>query len=310
MSAEITTAFVKQFEGTVFHLAQQKGSRLRDKVRNEMQKGESAFYDRLGSVTAQKKQSRHADTPLTDTPHSRRMVTLSTYHHADGIDNDDKVRMLLDPASAYTKAFMWALGRAIDEEIIDAADGTASTGKDGSGSQAHPNSQKIAAVNAGAGSNLNIAALRAAKKLFDAADVDESIKRYCAITSSQLSALLAETEITSSDYNVVKALVQGEINTFLGFEFIRTEQLDTQGSTLSFNQTTGAVGSGSGDANGYRKVLCWAQDGILLATGQNPFAKVDLRADKSYMQQVYVEMSVGAVRMEEVKVVSILCNES
>ena len=33
MSTQITTAFVEQYKSNVFHLAQQKGSRLRDAVR-------------------------------------------------------------------------------------------------------------------------------------------------------------------------------------------------------------------------------------------------------------------------------------
>ena len=55
MSSEITTAFVKQFSSNVFHLSQQKGSRLAAACRNESQTGKSAFYDRIGAATAQKK---------------------------------------------------------------------------------------------------------------------------------------------------------------------------------------------------------------------------------------------------------------
>jgi len=106
------------------------------------------------------------------------------------------------------------------------------------------------------------------------------------------------------------AVVQGEVDTFLGFKFIRTERLNLQSGALSFNQSTGAVGSGSGDADGYRKVLLWAQDGIILATGQNPFGRISERDDKNYSMQAFVEMTVGAVRMEEEKVVVILSNEA
>lgn len=55
MSSLITESYVQQFGANVFHLSQQKGSKLRETVRQETQKGESAFYDRIGTVAAVKK---------------------------------------------------------------------------------------------------------------------------------------------------------------------------------------------------------------------------------------------------------------
>ena len=43
MSVQITTAFVEQYKSNVFHLAQQKGSRLRDAVRTETVVGKAHF---------------------------------------------------------------------------------------------------------------------------------------------------------------------------------------------------------------------------------------------------------------------------
>ena len=246
MSSEITTAFVKQFSANVFHLSQQKGSRLAPLVRNESQRGKSAFYDRIGAVTAQKRVSRHADTPQIDTPHSRRRVTLVDYEWADLIDDADKLRMLIDPTSDYAQAAMWALGRAKDDVIIENALGNAYGGEEGASTVTLANANKVAAFDGTAttGNNLNIQTLRKVKERFDSNDVDESIPRYIAIGSSQLQALLGETAIQSADYNTVKALVQGEIDTFLGFKFIRTERLATLGSTVTYNKDDGTYGSG------------------------------------------------------------------
>lgn len=310
MSSQITTAFVKQYRDMIFHLVQQKGSRLRPLVRVESQKGESAFYERLGAVTAVEKTSRHADTPLIDTPHSRRRVTLSDYEYADLIDHQDKLRMLIDPQSAYAQAQMWAHGRAMDDKIISAISGNAYSGSDGGTTVALPNAQKLASVSSGAGADLNVEALRRAKETLDAQDVDPSIPRYCAINASALQNLLSETEVTSSDYNTVKALVQGELDTFLGFKFVMSNRLVAQSGALSFNTTSGAVGSGGGDADGYYKILCWAGDGILFALADDMEVKIDERADKSYAMQVYSRSSFGATRLEEEKVVEILCNQS
>ncbi len=310
MSFSVTEAFVKQFNSNLIILSQQKGSRLQDKVRGETQKGKSQFFDRLGPVTAQKKTSRHSDTPLIDTPHSRRRVTLSTYEHADLIDNADKVRMLIDPASDYANTFVMAFGRAKDDEIIAAASGDAFSGEEGSTSVALPNSQKLASVSGGAGSNLNVQALRRAKKILDQNDVDPSIRRHVSYTASQQENLLTETETTSSDFNTVRALVQGELNTFLGFNHNRTERHILQSGALSFNETSGAVGSGSGDADGYRKALAWAENGLLMSTGMEIMTRIQERADKSFSNQVFASMDIGATRLEEEKVVEILSNEA
>lgn len=303
MSTEITTAFVQQYRDEVFHLSQQKGSRLQNAVRRETQKGKSQFFDRIGAVTAQLKTSRHADTPQLDTPHSRRRVTLADYEWADLIDKEDLRRLLMDPAGDYAMAAMWALGRAKDDVIIAAADGPAYGGETGSDVVAHPNSQKYA-FNDGTSSfeGVNVDGLRAIKRILDENDVDESIPRYAAINAAGLENLLGETEVTSSDFNVVKALVQGQVDTFMGFKFIRIERLLTQVDALSGSTSTGEVGTGS-SLVGKRRCLFWAKDGLLMSTADDIVVEIDRRSDKSYATQVYASMGIGATRMEEEKVV-------
>jgi hypothetical protein len=309
MSQEITDNFSQQYSANVFHLAQQKGSRLKPTVRNETQVGKSAFYDRIGSVTAQLKVGRHSSTPQLDTPHSRRRVTLADYEWADLVDDQDKIRMLHDPTSEYAIAAMWALGRAMDDVIVEALGGTAYAGEAGASTVSLANANKLAAHTGSALSDLNLKTLRAAKRMLDQAEVDPSIKRYFVCSAKQIEALLGQTEVTSSDYNSVKALVQGEVNTFMGFEFIRSERLGAQSSALSGSTSTGAVGSGS-SLVGARKCYAYAMDGALLSIGQDMKGKISERADKSYAMQVYACMSIGATRMEEAKVVEVLCTES
>ena len=286
MSTQITTAFVNQFSSNVQMLSQQMGSLLRTAVDSESVNGEKAFFDQVGAASAVLRTSRHADTPLVETPHSRRMVTMSDYEYADLIDDQDKVRLLVDPTSTYSRAAAAAMGRAMDDVIITAALGTATTGKDGSTSTALPSGQKIAHGSAG----LTIAKLVSAKELLDAASVDPSIPRYIVVSPKQISDLLNNTTVTSSDFNTVKALAQGEINSFVGFQFIVSNRLNT-------------------DSNSDRQVIAFASDGIKLAVGKEPAARIDERADKSYSTQVYYCQSIGATRMEEEKVVEIACNE-
>ena len=286
MSTQITTAFVNQFSANVQMLSQQMGSLLRNAVDVESVNGEKAFFDQVGSSAAVKKTSRHADTPLVETPHTRRMVTMSDYEWADLIDEQDKVRLLIDPTSTYGRAAAAAMGRAMDDEIIAAALGTAKTGKDGGTDTALPAGQKIAHGSAG----LTIAKLLSAKEILDANSVDPSITRHIVVSPKQISDLLNNTTVTSSDFNTVKALAQGELSSFVGFNFIVSNRLTT-------------------DTNSDRQVIAFASDGIKVGMGKEPMAKIDERADKSYATQVYYCQTLGATRMEEAKVVEIACNE-
>jgi hypothetical protein len=284
MSTQVTTAFVQQYSANVQMLSQQMGSLLRDKVRVESVTGKNAFLDQVGSVTAVEKTSRHSDTPQIDTPHARRRISLADYEFADLIDQSDKVRLLIDPTSSYAQAAAMAMGRAIDDVIITAALGTAYTGETGSTSTANANQ----IVHGGA--VLTIAKLREAKQTLDLSDVDPSIPRYIIVSPKQISGLLNITEVTSSDFNTVKALATGEVSSYLGFNFIVSNRLALSGTT--------------------RSCIAFAQDGIALGIGKDINARIDERADKSYATQVYYCMSIGATRMEEDKVVEVQCTES
>ena len=264
MSTQITTAFVNQFSSNITMLSQQMGSLLREAVDVETVTGEKAFFDQVGSAVAQVRTSRHGDTPLMETPHARRMVTMSTYEYADLIDDPDKIRLLIDPTSSYARAAAMAMGRSMDDVIISAALGTASTGKTGSTSTALPSGQKIAHGSAG----LTQAKLVSAKKILDQNSVDPSIQRYIIVSPEQIEDLLNITSVTSADFNTVRALVQGEVDTFVGFKFIVSNRLNT-------------------DSDGNSQVIAFAGDGIKLAVGKDVTGRIDERSDKSYSTQIY-----------------------
>jgi hypothetical protein len=286
MSTQVTTAFVQQFSANISMLSQQMGSLLRNAVDVETVTGEKAFFDQIGQASATLRTTRHGDTPLNETPHSRRMVTLNDYEYADLIDDSDKIRLLVDPTSSYSKAAASAMARSMDDVIIAAALGSSSTGKDGSTTVALPAGNKIAHGSAG----LTLAKLLSAKELLDAGSVDPSITRHIVVSPKQISDLLGSTTVTSSDFNTVKALAQGELNQFVGFNFIVSNRLTT-------------------DANGNRQVIAFASDGLKLAIGKEPQARIDERADKSYSTQVYYCQTLGSTRMEEAKVIEIACTE-
>jgi hypothetical protein len=284
MSSQITTAFVQQYSANIQMLSQQMGSLLRDKVRVESVVGKNAFFDQVGSVTAQLRTSRHADTPQIDTPHSRRRLSLADYEFADLIDQQDKVRLLIDPTSSYAQAAAMAMGRAMDDVIITAALGTASTGETGTGTE----TVQTGVVKGTTG--LTVAKLISAKDLLDKADVDPSIPRHIIVGPEQLGNLLGDSEVTSSDFNTVKALVRGELDSYLGFKFTVSNRLPKTGND--------------------RTCIAYAQDGLLLGIGKDISARIDERADKSYATQVYYCQTIGATRMESAKVVPIVAIEA
>jgi len=287
MSSQITTAEVEQYQSNVLDIVQQRGSRLRGAVMVDSDvNGKRKFTDQVGTTEAIKRTSRHGDSPLVNTPHLRRALTLVDYEWGDLIDDADKIRLLIDPESAYARNAAWAMGRAMDDEIISAALGTAYTGVDGTTSVVLPSGQKVAAAATG----LTIAKLRSTKELMDESEVSEDEEKFIACSAKQITDLLESTEVTSSDFNSVKALVQGEVDTFMGFKFIRSERLNT-------------------DGNGDRQCIAWAKSGLELGVGADVVTEIAPRPDKSFSMYVYLSMAVGATRLEEEKIVEIAAVE-
>jgi hypothetical protein len=299
MSTEITVAFVQQFQDNVVMLAQQQGSRLRNAVRTDPDflKGKAGYFERIGATAVQARTSRHQDTPLINTPHSRRRVTLNDYVWADLIDNADRVKLLIDPEGPYAVNAGWAAGRQFDSSIYSAMGGNATSmdEDDSASSVSFPAAQQVAVNNhdydSGSGDvGLSVGKLIAAKKiLMSNGEIDDNAPLFCVANAQQLSKLLSETEVQSRDYNDVFALVQGKVNSFMGFSFIRYETLSTDGSSDEL-------------------VYCWTPNAIGLAVGQEITTRVTERADKNYSTQVYLDFSVGATRIQEELVVEIACD--
>lgn len=287
MSIDIPQHHVQQYKDNVFHLSQQKMSRLRRTVTDDGDiVGDRVFFDRLGQTAAQKVTTRHADTPLMNTPHSRRMAVMEDHDWGDLVDKTDTLKTIYDPTNKYAQAASAALARSTDDVIIAALGGTAYEGKTGATAVALPAAQKIAVGATG----LTVAKLRTAKKLLDKAEVDEMIPRYFVTNAEGIEDLLSDTNVTSADYNTVKALVAGTVNQFMGFEFIRIERLLTDGS-------------------GSRLCYAYAKTAIGFGSPLEPNVDIGPRRDKRNAIQVYASMSLGAVRREDVQVVEVAIAE-
>jgi len=274
MAYTVDTSFVKQFSSNVHDLLE-VGSKIMNVVDIEMVTGEKAFFERIGGIEVAEVTSNRADTVLTEIEHSRRMLTIKDYHAATMVDHQDKIKMLVDPTNPYAKKLANALGRKIDEIIVAALTGSADSGKDGGTAIALPTSQKIAA----GGTGLTFAKLNEARKIFRENEYDG--KLVALVNAAGLQDLLAETEIQSFDYNTVKTLVTGEVDTFMGIQFVNTER----------------VGTG--------KCIIFGEDALKLGMASSMKVDMDKRADKLNNLQILVRGSFAAVRMEEERVVEI-----
>lgn len=292
--AIISEALINQYKNNIELLQQQKGSKLEGAVRNVTQNSEYSFFDQLNAFSSYTENpARNADTELIDADHLRRRVHLDDIKFAVMVNKFDDVRMLADPNSAYVSNTVKHFGRIKDIKILACAGGTAYAGHAGaesvtfSGSMSIPASGTVGvdtnAEYSGDTPEMNLEKLLGAKLLLDNNDVDDE-DRYVICNPKVIWDLLRTTEVTSSDYNSVKALVNGQVNQFLGFTFI----------TIS-DKILPAV-------DGVYITYFWQKDSMLLSLGEDMGGldvRVEERPDKNYSTQIFNQMAIGCTRMEE-----------
>ncbi|WP_060538574.1 phage capsid protein [Pseudomonas sp. NBRC 111125] len=287
MSQQITEAFVQQFADNFKHVAQQKMSRFEGAVTIEPNiVGMSKSVNRLGQRTAQRRTQRHGDTPINDQPHSTRFVDLYDWEDGDMVDDQDKIRMLVDPTSDYVQAMVAGMNRAKDDVIVSAFGGSARSSA--TGSVILPASQKIAV----GGTGLTKAKIIQAKKIFRLNEADEEAgeELYMGYHANALVDILADTTLTSADFMAIKMLQEGTLKgTWMGFRWIPSERFPKSGNT--------------------RFVYAWAKSGMVLGKGQDITTKVGEDPGKGFNVRIYAKQSLGAVRVEEEKVVEIAAND-
>lgn len=295
MSQQIDTALVQSYANAIELGIQQKMSKLEGAVMHQVQNSEYDYHDRITSTSMQALTTRHADTVYTDTPHSRRRIGLQHFTVADLIDDKDKLQMNADPTSPYIANFVAAANRQTDQLIIDAFDADVYTGKTGSTSVTFANdggsTVAVDYVESGsaADSNLTVGKLRKARQTLMENEADED-ELFFVGSPSQLNALLRTTDVTSADYNTVKALVNGEVNQFMGFNFIWSNRLDI-------------------DSNNVRDCYAFSKSAMKLVTAKAPEVKVDEMPGKNYAVQVFMCYSANALRLWGEKVVKVLADE-
>lgn len=334
----IDVNFVKQYGRTLDLLTQTMGGKFKGKCMEESIEGESRFYDQLSSVTATQAlnsgDTNGMDSPLNDITHSRRRVQAIPFDVGLMIDRFDKLKLLVDPGSEYVQQQVHALNRKSDIEFLKGTLGTAHTGVDGGTPIAWNTTtapdQFIDLGTAGQpDAKFTLDKLIEARRILEVAgvDLDDPLNTpYVAVTPRQMHDLLSNTTaVQSIDFNNVKALVRGEIDTFYGFNFCVSNLvpfMNTAGTGVhkvwnADGGTGDGTGTNAGDKPGIetagdndRACFAWVKSAVRQVTNNNIETEIDKRSDKRFNWYSYASMRTGAVRMEEVKVVQIPCEEA
>lgn len=280
MAINLSTAFVTLFDAEVKQ-AYQAQAVLRGAVRlRSGVEGATYKFPKIGKGVAQVRVPQTDVSPL-NVSYGQVTVTLEDYIAAEYSDIFMQQKVNFDERRELVQVVSNAIGRRQDQLILDAlnASGTSlAVGNDIGGTD----------------SNLNVAKLREAKRLLDAKNVPMD-NRHLIIHADSLASLLGETSVTSSDFNTVKALVQGDINTFLGFTF----------HTLGDRDEGGLPIDGSLD----RTVYAFHRDALGMAEGIAPKTEINYIAEKTSFL-VASMFSAGSVAIDDEGIVKITCRES
>lgn len=280
MAISISNAFVTLFDAEVKQ-AYQADAVLRNTVR--LRTGVTASthkFPKIGSGVATARVPQTDVTPL-NVSYSQATVTLSDWIAAEYSDIFNQAKVNFDERAELVQVVGKAIGRRADQLIINAI-ASSST------------SLTVSNDIGGTDSNLNVAKLRRAKSLLDTNNVPMD-ERYLLIHAANLQNLLSETSVTSSDFNTVKALVQGELDTFLGFKFI----------TIGDRSEGGLTGGGSGQD---RKVWAWHKSAVGMAEGMGIRSEINYIPEKTSWL-VSSMLSAGAVAIDAGGIVEITCRE-
>lgn len=280
MSVNISTAFVTLFDSEVKQAYQ--GQRLLAGVTRERTgvQGNTVKFPKIGKGSATIRVPQTDVVPLNVT-YSQVTATMEDYIAAEYSDIFDQSHVNFSERQELVQVVSGAIARRMDQVVLDAL--TAASG-----------TNTVANSVGGSNTNLNVAKLRAAKKALDAKNVPAD-GRCFVIHANSLDSLLAETEVTSSDFASVKALVTGDVDTFLGFQFITMGDRDEGGLAID----------GSND----RTLFAFHKDAMGLGISMNQTSRVDYIAEKTSFL-VASMFSAGSVAIDADGIVKVTCRES
>lgn len=283
MALQISNAFVTLFDSEVKQAFQ--GQRALAGLTRERTnvEGSTIKFPKIGKGTASVRVPQTDVVPLNVT-YSQVTASMTDYIAAEYSDIFHQQRVNFNERQELVQVVSGAIGRRMDQVIVDALIAASSTGTVANTIQ---NDGTV-----GAATDLNVGKLRAAKKFLDAKNVPAD-GRCIVCHANNISALLGRTEVTSADFNTVKALVTGEVDTFLGFKFVTVGDRDEGGLPL---------------ASGSRTVFAFHRDSVGMAIGLNQTSRVDYIAEKTSFL-VASMFSAGSVAIDSEGIVKITCFE-
>ncbi len=277
MAVGISNAFVQLFDAEVKQ-AYQSSRALAGLTRERTNvEGNQVKFPKIGKGTATVRVPQTDVTPLNVT-YSQVTATMSDYIAAEYSDIFSQQKVNFDERRELVQVVGNAIGRRMDQLVIDALNASATT-------------LTVATTIGGAGTNMNIEKLIEAKKLLDANNVP-SEGRCMIIHANNLAGMLGETEITSADFATVKALVSGEVDTFMGFKFVTLGDRDEGGLPIPSTRT------------------CFAfhKDAMGMGIGMNQKSEINYVPEKTSFL-VSSMFSAGAVAIDDEGIVKISCTE-
>lgn len=280
MSISLSNAFVTLFDAEVKQ-AYQGQAKLVPAVRQRRGvEGSVVKFPKVGKGVATIRVPQTDVTPL-NVGFSSVTLTLADYNAAEYSDIFSQAKVNFDERQELVQVVAGAMGRRQDQMILDAL--TASS-----------TSLTVANSIGGSNTNMNITKLREAKRLMDKNNVPPD-GRNIIIHANGLANLLSETSVTSSDFNSVKALVQGELNTYLGFTF----------HVLGDRSEGGLAIDGSLD----RSCFAFHKDAVGYGEGIAMRTEINYIAEKTswLVNEVF---SAGAVAIDDEGIVKITCRET
>lgn len=297
--AAIDTFYPVTFQTSFDQALQQMDARLLNAVTRADFTGKKKWFNLLNDSEAQDILTRKGDTPDGEFDGSKYWLTQRPKEKVTTFDEWDKhfLGSIVLPTSDEVQSHAMAFNRAIDDVLIASLDATRYIGEDGTTTDAFPAGQSIASnyVETGspAQSGMTLGKLRRAKYLMDVSEVPDS-ERYIVFGAQEEQDLLRDSTLTSADFNTVKALVDGNVGTFLGFKFLKSQRLP--------------IGTVSTVAD-IRSCFAFHKSAIKFAMSDRQ-TRMDVLPQRRHALQIRSTMMLGAVRTENEKVVRIYCDET
>jgi hypothetical protein len=289
---------VDMFTGNVQAALARKGGVLRSLVSTGSYKGDKIqVVDFLGPLIFTDRDVPYADTTVSEPEHTSRWITGKEHDCAVFVDRLDTLKMIYDPSNPYVERMREAAARKEDQVIMDKFFADAKAGREGDGVVSLPAADIVVHGSAG----MTVAKLRSLRKLIKKRHVDlRNNKPLIAVTCEQTDNLLSETTVNSIDYNTVKPLVDGEVTTFMGFNFIPFED-DGLGGGIPTHVDTGHL---------IRECPVWVPGGMHYGTWEGLAIVINNRPDKNNIKQIHGTFTDGATRIEEGRVFKFECQET